>query len=211
MIETDARNPSDNPADPHDRGATSYALLRRVQQGEAEGWQRLVGLYAPLVLWWCRRAGLRDEDAQDVMQEVFATVSAKVADFRRGAERGSFRRWLCTITRYKIGDHIKACRGRPQAAGGSDVQAALAQLPAADEPSSAADEASERGILCRRILEAVRGEFEPRSWQAAWRTAVEGEQAADVAADLGLSVGAVYTAKSRVLARLRQELRDLVE
>jgi RNA polymerase sigma-70 factor (ECF subfamily) len=185
-------------------------LLRRVQQGEPEGWKRLMMLYAPLVSWWCRRVGLHEVDAQDVAQEVFKTVAARVAGFHKDDQPGSFRRWLRAITRNKVGDHSRACRVVPQAAGGSEAQKRLAGLAAAEEPSDE-EEASERCLLCRRILEVVRGEFEPRTWEAAWRTAVDGDRAADVAAALGLSAGAVYTAKSRVLARLRRELRDLME
>jgi RNA polymerase sigma-70 factor (ECF subfamily) len=51
-------------------------------------------------------------------------------------------------------------------------------------------------------------EFEERTWQAFWRTAVDGRSAADVGAELGMTPGAVRVAKSRVLHRLREELGD---
>ncbi len=64
----------------------------------------------------------------------------------------------------------------------------------------------------RRALDQVRAEFEDRSWQAFWRVAVDGRRAADVAAELKISVNAVYVARSRILRRLRDILGpDLVE
>jgi RNA polymerase sigma-70 factor (ECF subfamily) len=59
----------------------------------------------------------------------------------------------------------------------------------------------------------MRGDFEERTWHAFWETAVEKRQAGDVAQTLGISLGAVYMAKSRVLRRLREELDglDLIE
>src|SRR5262249_45038583 len=98
------------------------------------------------------------------------------------------------------------------AAGGSDAQRHLLQLP--DEGSgdaadgSAAEETSE---VYLRALELMHSEFEETSWQAFWRVAVEGQAPADVAAALQMTVNAVYLAKSRVLCRLREEFADLLE
>jgi DNA-directed RNA polymerase specialized sigma24 family protein len=57
--------------------------------------------------------------------------------------------------------------------------------------------------------EQVRGEFQEATWQAFWLTAVEGKSAREAGAATGMSPGAVYVAKSRILARLRQQVRRL--
>lgn len=191
--------------------STSSSLLARVRAGEPEGWRRLAALYTPLVLWWSRRHGLREPDAEDVAQEVFRTVAARFPRFMKDSRGGSFRGWLRAITHNKLGDFFRQAGKQPRAAGGSDMQDLLAEVPA--DPDSAAgpgDEASERHLLVRRALELIRDEFEARTWQAAWLVTVEEQGAADVAARLGMSAGAVYTAKSRVLSRLRQELADFL-
>jgi RNA polymerase sigma-70 factor (ECF subfamily) len=211
---TDSGTPSDadreRAADP--AGASSTTLLDLARAGDPLSWQRLEFLYAPLVRWWCRRHGVsQPQDIDDVTQEVFATVAGKLAEFTKGPP-GSFRRWLYTITRHKAGDHYRRHRGRPAAAGGSEAQARLEELPeAASDSSVERDGASERAILVRRALELVRPEFQPRTWEAVWRVTVEGQSPAEVAAALGMSAGAVHTAKSRVLARLRNLLTDLME
>jgi RNA polymerase sigma-70 factor (ECF subfamily) len=188
-------------------------LLALAKEGDARAWQRLVFLYTPLVRWWCQRHGVQQpQDVEDLTQEVFRTVAGKLDGFTPGPA-GSFRRWLYTITRYKARDQHRRQRNQPEAVGGSDAYAHLANLADSTPPASAAaaEDATERTILVRRALELVRPEFQPRTWEAAWQVMVEGRCSADVAAELGLSDGAVRTAKSRVLARLRRTLAELVE
>jgi RNA polymerase sigma-70 factor, ECF subfamily len=190
---------------------TSRSLLDRIRANEAAAWDRLVALYAPLVFHWCRRAGLQEEDSADVFQEVFQAVAAHIDGFRRDHPGDTFRGWLRTIARNKIHDHFRRCGREPAGAGGSDAQKRMAQVPAPLplEEQDAEREAERR--LFGRALESIRDEFEERTWQAFWLTAVDGGSAKDAAAELGMSPGAVRVAKSRVLQRLREELGDLAE
>jgi RNA polymerase sigma-70 factor (ECF subfamily) len=185
-------------------------LLARVQADEPDAWHRLVQLYAPLVLHWCRRTGLQDQDSADIFQDVFQAVVAYVGGFRKERQGDTFRGWLRRITQNKLRDHFRKRGREAQGVGGSSAQERLAQLP---EPQPAtedlADDEGERSLFMR-ALDLIRGEFEERTWAAFWRTAVDGRAAKDVAADLAMSPGAVRVAKSRVLLRLREELGDLV-
>ena len=190
--------------------ATSRSLLARVQADEPDAWERLVRLYAPLVLEWCRSGGLPSQEAADVFQQVFQAVVVHVVSFRKERDGDTFRGWLRRITQNKLRDHFRR-RGREvQGVGGSSAQQRLAQVPAPelvdDKPSP--EDAAERGLFARALAQ-IRGEFEERTWSAFWGTAVEGRQAKDVAADLAMTPGAVRVAKSRVLHRLRAELGDL--
>jgi RNA polymerase sigma-70 factor (ECF subfamily) len=191
---------------------TSTTLLDQARARDARAWECLVFLYTPLVRWWCRRQGVcRLPDVEDVTQEVFATAAAKLADFTKGPA-GSFRKWLYTITRHKVSDQHRRRRAQPAAPGGSVAHERLEELPAAPADSSAEGQTvSERGILLRRALQVVRAEFEPRTWEAAWRVTVEGQSSADVATALQMSAGAVHTARWRVLRRLRELLADLLD
>jgi RNA polymerase sigma-70 factor (ECF subfamily) len=189
--------------------STSTSLLHRVKAREPEAWRRLAELYGPLVYGWCRRSGLQSEDAADVVQEVFCTVMARVAEFRRVKEGSGFRSWLRAITRNKIGDHLRRLKRRPQAKGGTDAQAQFQEIPGPWATPSADDPTQEDRVLSHRALVLLRSEFEDRTWQAFWRLAVEGQSPAHVAEDLGITLNAAYKAKSRVLCRLRQELDEL--
>jgi RNA polymerase sigma-70 factor (ECF subfamily) len=159
-----------------------------------------------LVYGWARRANLRDEDAADVTQEVFQAVAQSLAQFRRDRPTDSFRGWLGGITRHKIQDFFRRRAHQPEAAGGS---AALDQLqecpvPVAEEVAASEDVRE----LARRAMALVRSDFQEHTWRAFVQTAVQGREPADVATELQMSVASVYSAKSRILARLRQELAD---
>src|SRR5581483_5856393 len=109
--------------------ATSPSLLDRARQNVPGAWERLVELYAPLVYHWCKRGGLSAEDGADVFQDVFRAVAEHLADFRRDRPGDTFRGWLRTITRNKIRDHYRRVAGQPRAAGGTDAQLRLSDVP----------------------------------------------------------------------------------
>ena len=200
---------SSSPEGPGSARSTSTSLLERVQAQEPEAWQRLVDLYGPTVYGWCRQSGLQAEDAADVMQEVFGAVARGVANFRRDRPGDSFRAWLRTIARTKLCDHFRRLGRQPQPRGGTTAQQNLAQLAQPDPDSLLPEDgrAADRE-LWQRAMEMVRAEFEPRTWEAFWRLAIERRPGADVAADLGISLQAAYQAKYRVLKRIRRELDE---
>lgn len=193
-------------------GSTSPSLLAGLREQQPDAWQRMVRLYAPLVYGWCRKRGLQQADAEDVAQEVFRAVLARIGTFRRERPGDTFRGWLWTITWHKLGDYLRRHAVQPRAAGGSDAQQWLEQLPVSvsgDSASTAGD--NDPGGLHRRALDLIREEFEPTTWQAFLRVVVEDQRPSDVADALGLSLNAVYLAKSRILRRLREALGDLAE
>lgn len=188
---------------------TSSSLLGRIKADEAGAWDRLVTLYAPLLFDWCRRWKLQDQDLADVFQEVFKTLVLHIAEFRKERPSDTFRGWLWTITRNKVLDHFRRRTHEAPGAGGSQAGMQLAELPAPkDVPDTDPEEAESLRRLLRRGLDLIRNEFEERTWQAFWRTAVEGKTPRDVAVELSMTSGAVRVAKSRVLQRLREELGD---
>lgn len=191
---------------PADSGLTSLSMLDRVRAADDDAWRRLVHLYSPLIFSWCQRSGLGSDDAADVLQDVWGAVAAHVGRFERTASSGTFRGWLWTITRNKLRDFHRGKAGKAAGVGGSAAQQQLASIPETEPETQDTD----AGGLMHRALELIRGDFEPRTWQAFWRTAIDGWSAADAAAELKLSVDAVYQTKSRVLRRLREELRGLV-
>ncbi|MFO0957483.1 MAG: sigma-70 family RNA polymerase sigma factor [Isosphaeraceae bacterium] len=188
---------------------TSVTLLDAVQANDVRAWERLVGLYRPLVLFWCRRAGASATDAEDVAQDVFAAVLGAIGRFRRDREGDTFRGWLRGITRNKLLQLGKRRRVEPFAQGGTDAQMQLHQIPG--DILDEADPPEEDPSLYRRALELVRDEFEPATWRAFWRVAVDGLTATEAAAELGMSPAAVRQSKSRVLRRLRDELGELLD
>jgi RNA polymerase sigma-70 factor (ECF subfamily) len=187
--------------------------LNQLRAGRPEAWRRLVSLYGPVIYRWCRRSNLAAEDAADMVQEVLSAVAAHLPGFRRDRPGDSFGNWLAVITRNKVREQYRRRQGKVEARGGSAAQRRLAQFPQPSEPTGEEiqADASATASLRRQALETLRGEFEPRTWEAFWRVSVGRQSPAQVAADLGMSLAAVYKAKSRILARLRRLLAELPE
>lgn len=194
-------------------GSTSTGLLAQVKARDPAAWTRLVELYGPLIYGWCRRSGIVAEDARDVVQEVLGSVATSIDDFRGPGPRGQFRAWLRTITRHRIADHFRRRAASPRAVGGSEALQRLLNVPelVEDVAADADDSPADVDVVWHGVLELVRAEFADRSWQAFWQMTVDSRRGVDVAESLGMSVDAVYQAKSRVLRRVRDLLRDAGE
>jgi RNA polymerase sigma-70 factor (ECF subfamily) len=183
-------------------------LLRLCNSEDHEAWIEFVTLYEPVIYRFLRRRGLQDADARDVMQELLLTVSRSIGRWDPTKDRGSFRGWLRRIARNLVINWLKQ-RGRHMGAtGGSDLQAMLEMVPAANEPDTVEFDRELRRALFHRASERVRGEVQAATWQAFWETAIVGTPSADAAKKLGMTVGAVRVAKCRVLARLQAAVRE---
>jgi RNA polymerase sigma-70 factor (ECF subfamily) len=193
-----------------DAPTTPPSLLFRLRdRQDRAAWQQFVELYGPLVYRFGRQRGLQDADAADLTQEVLGAVAAAIERFEYDPQRCPFRGWLFAVVRNQFGKLLERRKHAPDAPGGPDGQERLRQLPDRDGGEAAVWEQEYRRRRFLWAAEQVRPAFEPSTWLAFWRTAVEGQADADVARDLGLTAGAVYTAKSRVLDRIRRVLDEL--
>jgi RNA polymerase sigma factor (sigma-70 family) len=193
-----------------DSPLTRPSLLVRIRDPrDAQAWAEFVDVYAPLVYGFARKHRLQDADAADLTQDVLRAIAGAVGRLNYDPERGSFRAWLFTVVRNKLRNFL-ARKGRHcQGSGDSAAQDLLNAVPAAqDEDSSVWDLEYEKRVFGWAVKQ-VRGGFEDSTWQAFWLTAVEGKEPKDAASALGITVGAVYIAKSRVLARLRKKIEQL--
>ena len=216
-----SRNDSEN--------KTSQSLIVGVKENDPDAWERLVGLYTPLVYFWCKESGLPAPDLNDIFQEVFHTLARNINKFRP-MENGSFRGWLRTLTRNKVSDHFRKAQHEPKPLGGTEALHYLHQFPAEENRHSTVSlneelkstDASnptnprkremelERSML-RQALTNIRSNFSEQTWKAFWMVAIDGRETSDVAADLAMRPGTVRVAKSRVLKRLRLEVGDAMQ
>jgi len=204
-----------------DSSATRLSLISRIRVNDAQAWQELVDLYWPLVAFWCRKRGIADADVSDIVQDVFFAVCRALDGYQPDRKNGCFRSWLWTIARHKITDVLRRSHRVPDARGGSTAMLATNQIPQSETDELAGfelpmeldvNEASERsqyGLLAKRALRVVQDEFEPKTWEAFWRSTVDGIPVAVVAAELGLSTASIRKYRSRVLRRLREQLGEL--
>jgi len=192
--------------------STSLSLLDRLRANpDAPDWRQFAELYEPLIRGWLRRKDVLGSDADDLVQNTMTVVLRRLADFDHNGRTGAFRNWLRTITVHCLQEHWKALQSRPAGVGGSDILHVISQW--ADPQSELSQQWNREHDLhvMRKLLERMRDEFEPKTWTAFQRFALDGLSAAEVAQELAISPNAVFIAKSRVLARLRQEAAGLLE
>jgi RNA polymerase sigma-70 factor (ECF subfamily) len=192
-----------------DLDTTRQSLIARIRDPrDEEAWTAFVEVYSSFVYQFVRRRGLQPADAADVTQDVMQTVFRSIDGFQHSQREGSFRKWLVAIVRTRLSDYVT--RRNQQAAGSGDTRilGELLEHPAPIEEDPA-DEREYRQCVFRWAAERMRCKFQPSTWQAFWSTYVDGERCEDVAERLHMSIEAVYMARSRVLARLRQKIREL--
>lgn len=183
---------------------TPASLLQRLRHPEErQAWARFVDLYTPVLYTWACRLGMQESDAADLVQDVLVLLLKKLPEFTYD-EHKSFRAWLRTVTLNKWRNKLR----RSVPVGGAGGSLSDVADPAAEE-SFWDQEYSQRVVA--RALEVMKVDFQPTTWKAFWECVAMDRPAADVAAELGLSVGAVYVAKCRLLTRLRQELEGLLD
>jgi RNA polymerase sigma factor (sigma-70 family) len=190
---------------------TRASLLVRLRDSQDEAaWAQFVDLYAPLVYGYARKQGLQDADAADLTQEVLCAVSGAVDRLEYDPRKGAFRNWLFTIVRRKLSNWRAAVDRRARGSGDSATHELLEQCPA--QHGSAPDWETEwEQRVFAWACERARRDVSDITWQAFWRTAVDGIPGKQVAANLDLSVAAVYLARSRVLARLKELVQSAQE
>lgn len=188
---------------------TRASLLVQIRDGANHAaWQEFVNLYGPVVYGYARRRGLQDADAADLMQDVLRSISSAIGRLDYDRKQGTFRGWLFTITRNKIFNFLAARRIRPRGSGDTTTNRLLDSEPDKSDGNDAWELEYQRRVASL-AMDHIKGEFQENTWRAFWLTAVEGIAAPEAAKQLHMSPGAIYVAKSRVLARLKDEVDAL--
>jgi RNA polymerase sigma-70 factor (ECF subfamily) len=188
---------------------TRASLLARIRDSrDQDAWRQFVQVYAPVVYGYGRERGLQDADAADLAQDVLRAVADAAGRFDYDPRRGSFRGWLFTVAHHKLHDLLARQRRQGRGTGDTGVQQRLEEQPTPEDDRPLWDREYEQRLFTW-AAEQVRGRFHDATWQAFWLTAVEGQSGKEVAGRLGMTVAAVYLAKSRVMARLREQVREL--
>ena len=188
---------------------TNHSLVARVKNlGDGASWVEFMGIYQPVVYSMAKRRGLQDADAHDVMQQVFVSVAGAIERWDSSEGLPPFRAWLTTITKNAISKSLSR-RPRDRATGSTSVMEQLNAVAGMGESSDEEFAAETRRQMFRWAAQRVRVEFAQATWDMFWRTSVLGESVSEVATATGRTTGAVYIARHRVVARLKEEIADL--
>ncbi len=184
---------------------TRATLLRRIRDGsDPIAWEEFFARYWRLVFFFARRRGCSEHTAEEVVQDVMTTVFNKRDVFRYDPAQGKFRDWLATVVRNQVAMHRRAPAQRVRGRGG-DVADECVSPPVETEisPDELWEAAFEETLLAA-LLDVVRRQVEPRTFQAFELTALGELSGDEVAAVTGLSRNAVYQARRAIIKRLAE-------
>lgn len=183
-------------------------ILRLPSTGDADAWEEFASIYEPFVYRFAVRGGLQDADARELVQDVMLSVAKAVGRWKPDSQRAQFRTWLFHIARNRLLDILAKHQRQLVARGGTSFFGRIAEFSQPTETTERLIKLEHRRMLFRWAADRVQGSVKPATWQAFWMTAVEEQNVEDVAENLGLTTGAVYIARSRVVARLRDEVSN---
>ena len=196
--------------DPNPSTRTSLVVRIRNPRDD-QAWSEFVALYEPIIFRMAKRRGIQDADAREIVQEVLMSVISAIDRFDVTAS-GSFRGWLSRITRNATIDRLRKATAARERIGDNATLQQLEQLAVSENGGKASleeeFEQDRRQQLFRWAAVEVRRRTGEINWIAFWKTSVEGASIADVAIELGVSEGAIYIARCRVLKRIRQLVLD---
>jgi RNA polymerase sigma-70 factor (ECF subfamily) len=190
------------PMSPFDTRATLLVRIRDPQ--DQASWREFVDLYMPLLHSYAIKMGFQDADAADAAQETLLRVSKAIGSGQYQSSKGSFRGWLLTVLRNTLRLHASRAKHSARGTGDTGMLELLREQP--DRQQLDLWEREYQLRMFHWAAERVQSSFQQTTWKAFWETTVVGKSIASVAQELGVSTGAVYIARSRVLSSLRQEI-----
>ncbi len=189
---------------------TRWSLVVRLQDERDEAaWHEFIVEYEPFLLTYLHRRGLQEADARDVAQQVMTSICQSVANWKPDGRPGAFRRWMATIARHAAIKFMHRKSRQPDSGGGTAFLARMNDVASVDNDTAAQQEYQQ--AVFAWAVSRVKDEFRESTWTAFWETLVVHRPIDVVAKELGLSTGAVYMARSRVMARLRTQVAQLLD
>jgi RNA polymerase sigma-70 factor, ECF subfamily len=182
----------------------SSLLLRIRDASDNESWGEFYEAYHPILIRYVRSHEIGVQDAEDLVQDIFVNkLRAAMPDFEFDRQRGKFRTWLFGVTINAIRDWARRRQNRERATGKTD-QFTGPIGPSVTEELSREWEQFHHEQIMQYAMKKSRELFEPKTWQCFERRMLTGQSGSEVAAELGLSVNAVYTNAHRVLEKIRE-------
>lgn len=185
-------------------------LLRLKDRADDEAWFEFTEIYRPVIVRIALRQGMQSADADDLAQQVLSSVARAIDRWEVDPARARFRTWLGRVATNAIINALTR-RAPDRGSGDSGLNDLLEQKPATDGPASDLLRIEHRREVFRWAARQIRAEFQPATWEAFWLTAVDQRDVEAVARQLRLSSGSVYAARSRVMRRLKEKVREWEE
>jgi RNA polymerase sigma-70 factor (ECF subfamily) len=177
-------------------------LIRLKDSADQRAWEEFHDRYTPMIRGWCRHWYPRE--AEDMVQEVLTRLVNCLRDFEYEPGKGRFRGYLKTVTHRLMAD-MKDRRSHTPMIGDEEM---LIEIEARQDLQDRLAAMFDLERL-EQAKDRVRDRVTDRTWSAYVETAEQGRKPAEVARELGMTVGAVFQAKHSVITQLRREIEGL--
>ena len=185
---------------------TRLTLIEKIKDPrDADAWHEFTAIYFPLVFEICRRKGLQHADATDITQEVLSRVASAIESYKHDRTGSTFRGWLYCITRNLTVDFFRRRARDPLATAASPSDLNQIKEPSLEE--SDAFHMEYRKQMFSVVAKSVQSQVAPKTWAVFWKTEIERTDVDATAKELDMTRGAIYVARSRVIAKLRSEVQ----
>jgi RNA polymerase sigma factor (sigma-70 family) len=192
---------------------TRETLLSRLKDlGDNESWRTFFETYWKLIYSVALKAGLRPEEAQDVVQETVVAVVRNIGAFRYDPQRCAFKTWLMQVTRSRISNQFRRNKRHRlvQPLPDSDGTALIEEIP---DPAGNQVEALWDGEWQQNLMDAaiqrIKQRVDAEQFQIFDFYVLRQWPVGRVAETFGVSVGKVYLVKHRISKLIRKEVEQL--
>lgn len=195
---------------------TRASLLFRIRDwGDQKSWGEFDQLYRRYVFKQALRAGLTTEEAEDLVQDVFKRVAETIHQFEARSDRGSFRRWLVTLVRWRITDKFRE-RNRPgwqtrTSTLDDEETSTIDRIPdinAQNEVDATEEEEWQKHIL-DAAFERISRKAKAKQFQVFELYARQGWSVLKISQELGINIASVYVINHRLTKQLKAEVSAL--
>ena len=185
---------------------TRSSVLKAVADTEnTAAWNRLFDLYAGFVFSMARHKGLKPEDADDIVQVVFADLARNLPTFKYDRKKGRFRSYLTGLVNWRVMDRLKASKRDAELKANFWEEAKAA---------GGDDDFSEREWQAAAMKEALRRmkpSVSPEHYAAFVASAVEGQDTDVVTKLYGISRDSLYQIRKRLTVKLHDKLAEVLD
>lgn len=192
---------------------TRKSLIARLQDWQDQrSWDEFYRTYWRLIYSVALKAGLREEEAWDVVQETILSIAKQSRKQMYDPAQGSFKRWLWNMTRWRINDQFRNRRKDTAMALNAETASQndpMESLPDTAETFETIWDEEWKNNMMQAALARVKTRVSPKQYQIFDYNVLRGMRPSEVHHKLNVSIAQVYLAKHRVGAVLKKELEFL--
>ncbi len=192
---------------------TRESLLGRLKDWrDEESWREFFSIYRKLIFSMAVKAGLSEQELEEVVQETVISIAKTIKDFDYDPERASFKTWLRHLAQKRIADCFRK-RSRDQLMRDAEETGKTPVIERVPDANAANLDAVWEEEWQKELLEAalarIKTQVSAEQYQIFDFYVLKKMPMEKVAAALGTNAGQIYLAKHRITRLLKKEIAKL--